>query len=132
MPTHRNESKTLNVTLWIVQVVLAVLYVGTGIFKLVKPVADIAAMWPWAGERPGLLRFTGVIDLLGGIGIVVPALTRIRPGITVWAAAGLALLQIAAISFHFGRGEEANTPFNFVMLALAVFVSWGRKKVPVA
>lgn len=97
------------------------------------PIATLAALWPWAGDHPGLVRGTGVIDLVGGLGLVLPALTRIRPGLTVLAAAGLAALQVGAIVFHVARGEVANTPVNFVLLALALFVFWGRRtKAPIA
>lgn len=89
-------------------------------------------MWPWAGDYPVLLRLTGVIDLCGGIGLVVPALTRIRTGLTALAALGCALLMVCAIVFHLSRGEAANTPFNVVMLALSLFVFWGRQvKAPI-
>lgn len=126
-------SKPLHVALWVAQALLALSYLGGGIFKLVTPVATLAALWPWAGEYPALVRATGLIDFIGGVGIVLPALTRIRPGLTVLAALGLVLLQAAAIIFHVARGEVANTPFNFVMLALALFVLWGRRvKVPIA
>ncbi|WP_046242392.1 DoxX family protein [Hymenobacter terrenus] len=126
-------SKPLHVALWIAQALLALLYLGTGIFKLIPPIATLAALWPWAGEHPSLVRLTGIVDFLGGVGIVLPALTRIRPGLTVLAAAGLAALQVAAIAFHLARGEAANTPFNFVMLAFALFVFWGRRgKTPIA
>jgi hypothetical protein len=57
----------------------------------------------------------------------LPALTRIRPGVTVFAALGCAALQVCAIVFHFSRGEAANTPFNFLLVALATFVAWGRR-----
>lgn len=124
--------KTLSVALWLVQSLLALLFVGTGVFKLVTPVTTLAGIWPWAGEYPSLVRATGVVDLLGGIGLVVPALTRIRPGITVLAALGCAALMVVAIGFHVLRGEAANTPFNVIMLALALFVAWGRRtKAPI-
>ena len=126
MISQPKTSKTLHVILWIAQALLAILFIGTGIFKLVTPISTLAGMWPWAGEYPNLLRFTGVFDLLGGIGVVLPALTRIRPGLTVLAALGCAALMVSAIAFHLSRGEGANTPFNFVMLALAIFVFWGR------
>lgn len=121
LPSHR-----LSAALWGVQGLLALLYVGTGFFKLFTPIARLAQLWPWAGEHPGLLRLTGVIDLLGGLGLVLPALLRIKPRLTVWAALGLVVLQGCAISFHVARGEAANTPFNFGMLGLALFVLWGR------
>jgi len=73
-----------------------------------------------------------LIDLLGGVGLVLPALLRIKPGLTPLAALGCALLQVCAIVFHLSRGEGANTPFNFVLVGLSSFVAWGRHyKVPI-
>ena len=132
MINQSNQSKTLHIALWIAQALLAIVFIGTGVFKLVTPIATLAGMWPWAGDYPNLLRVTGVVDLCGGIGMVLPALTRIRPGLTVLAALGCAALMVCAIAFHLSRGEGANTPFNGVMLALAGFVFWGRRmKVPI-
>lgn len=125
--TNQQPSKAFTIALWIVQAILALFFIGTGLFKLVTPVAKIAQMWPWAGEYPNLLHFTGIADLLGGIGIIIPTLTRIKPQLTVLAALGCALLMVSAIIFHLSRGEGANTPFNFVILGLAVFVFWGRR-----
>ena len=123
-----HPSKGLHVGLWIVQALLAVIFVGTAFWKVLTPIPDLAAMIPWAGDvSPGFLYATAVLDLCGGIGVLVPALTRIRPGLTVLAAAGCALLQVAAIAFHLSRGEGANTPFNVLLVALSLFVAWGRR-----
>ena len=132
MTTQPNLSKPLNIGLWVAQALLALVFIGTGVFKLVTPIATLAGMWPWAGEYPVLVRLTGILDLCGGIGIVLPALTRIRPRLTVLAALGCAALMAGAIVFHLSRGEGANTPFNVVMLVLALFVWWGRRaKTPI-
>lgn len=132
MISQQKQSKTLPIALWVAQVLLALVFIGTGLFKLVTPVATLAGMWPWAGAYPTLVRLTGLLDLCGGIGIVLPALTRIRPRLTVLAALGCAALMVFAIVFHLSRGEGANTPFNVVMLALALFVFWGRRtKAPI-
>ena len=132
MPTLQTPSKAFNIGLWFTQALLALFFIYSGGFKLITPIVKIAAMWPWAGDYPNLLRFTGVVDLLGGIGLILPALTRIKPGLTVLAALGCALLMIGAIIFHLSRGEGASTPFNFVILALALFVYWGRRtKAPI-
>lgn len=117
----------MQVFLWIAQALLALLYLCTGLFKLVTPVATLAALWPWAGEHPGLLRGTAILDLLGGLGLVLPALTGIRPRLTALAALGLAELQLGAIAFHVWRGEAATTPFSVGLLTLALFVFWGRR-----
>jgi hypothetical protein len=63
----------------------------------------------------------------------LPSVTRIKPGRTVLAALGCVALQASAIVFHLSRGEAANTPFNFLLVALSLFVAWGRRsRVPIA
>jgi len=122
-----NVSRALNVTLWIVQAILAVTFAGTGVWKLVTPIPKLAAMVPWMGQvSPSFLHITGVIDLCGGVGLLLPALTRIKPGLTVLAALGCAALQVCAIVFHISRGEAGVTPFNLLLAALSLFVAWGR------
>lgn len=78
-----------------------------------------------------MVRGLGVIDVLGGIGVFLPALTRIKPDLTVLAALGCVALQVYAMVFHISRGEIAATPVNVVFLALSAFVLWGRRKLPV-
>jgi uncharacterized membrane protein YphA (DoxX/SURF4 family) len=119
--------RTIRISLWVVQVLLSITFTGAGLWKLLTPIPKLAAMIPWAGQVPeGLLYATASFDLLGGVGILLPSLVRIKPGVTVLAAIGCATLQICAIFFHFSRGEGANTPFNFLLVALSLFVVWGR------
>lgn len=134
MRTPAQENQALHIGLWVVQALLAVIFVGTGVWKLVTPLPALAAAMPWMGQvAPGFLYLTAVVDLCGGLGIVLPSLTRIKPGLTVLAALGCAAFQACAIVFHFSRGEAANTPFNFLLVALAMFVFWGRRsRVPIA
>ena len=118
----------MNVALWIVQGLLALTFVGTGIWKFATPIPQLAAMIPWAGQvSPGLLYTTAFFDILGGLGVLLPTLTRIRPRLTPLAALGCAVLQACAIVFHFSRGEAVNTPFNFLLVGLSLFVAWGRR-----
>lgn len=126
-------SKGLDIGLWIVQSLLALTFVGTGIWKALTPIPAQAAVFPWTGQvSPALLYITAVFDTLGGIGVLAPSVTRIAPGLTVLAALGCAALQAAAIVFHVSRGEAANTPFNFLLVALGLFVAWGRRsKAPI-
>jgi uncharacterized membrane protein YphA (DoxX/SURF4 family) len=119
--------------LWIAQVLLAVVFVAVGFMKLTTPIPDLAKMIPWAGQLPtAFVRFIAVVDLAGGIGILLPALTRIKSGLSVVAALGCSVLQVLAIMFHLSRGEGMVTPVNFILLALSLFVLWGRsKKIPI-
>jgi hypothetical protein len=117
----------MNTALWIVQALLALTFAGTGVWKLVTPIAELGAIMPWMGQvSPGFLYLTAAADLLCGLGLLLPSLTRIKPGLTVLAALGAAALMLGAAVFHFSRGEGASTPFNFVLIALALFVAWGR------
>jgi uncharacterized membrane protein YphA (DoxX/SURF4 family) len=123
----QQSSKGLNISLWIAQGLLALTFAGTGVWKLTTPIPELAEKMPWMGqESPRLLYATAVFDLLGGIGIFLPSFTRIKPGLTVLAAVGCAALMGSAIVFHFSRGEALNTPFNFLLVALSLFVAWGR------
>lgn len=118
--------KLLGASLWAVQGLLALFYLWGGYTKLATPPDQLAKMMPWSAVYPSLLTFTGLVDTLGGLGILLPALTRIQPRLTVLAAAGMVVLQVLAAGFHLSRGETMVLPMNAVLLALAVFVLWGR------
>jgi uncharacterized membrane protein YphA (DoxX/SURF4 family) len=121
-------SKGIDIGLWIVQSLLALTFAGAGVWKLATPISALAAKMPWMGQvSPSFLYATAMFDILGGLGVLLPAIARIKPGLTVLAALGCAALQASAIVFHISRGEGANTPFNFLLVALALFVAWGRR-----
>jgi uncharacterized membrane protein YphA (DoxX/SURF4 family) len=124
-------SRPVRVGLWAVQILLFVVFTGTGVWKLLTPVPQLAAMIPWAGEVSApFLHATAVLDLLGGVGVLLPTVTRVAPGLAVLAALGCAALQVGAIVFHLFRGEAADTPFNVLLAALSLFVAWGRWAAP--
>jgi hypothetical protein len=125
-------SKVLSATLWVAQTLVFVGFVIIGCMKLFKPIPDLAAMWAWTGQLPvAVVRGLGVVDIAGGVGIFLPSLTRIKPGLTVLAALGCVVLQVCAMTFHLSRGEMAATPVNLIFLALSAFVLWGRRAQPV-
>ena len=132
-PRNTEPAKSLNIGLWIVQGLLALILAGTGIWKLVTPIPELAAKIPWTGQvSPSFLYATAVFDLLCGLGVLLPSVTRIKPGLTVLGALGCVALMAGAIVFHFLRGEAANTPFNFLLVAFSLFVAWGRRaKAPI-
>lgn len=116
--------------MWAAQILLFLVFTGTGVWKLLTPIPQLATMIPWAGEVPApFLHATAVLDLLGGVGILLPAVTRIAPGLTFLAALGCAVLQVGAVVFHLSRGEAADTPFNVLLAALALFVTWGQRRI---
>ena len=126
--------RALRIGLWVAQVLLAFVFVSAGLVKLLTPIPQLAAMMPWAGQySETFVRFVSLVDLAGVIGILLPALIRVLPGTTVLAALGCAVLQVFALVFHVSRGEAEVTPLNLVLLALCLFVLWGRgRKAPIA
>ncbi len=125
-----------SIGLWVAQVLLAALYLMAGWMKLSQPMAGLAAMgMGYATEMPELfVRFVGLMEVLGAIGLIAPAASRILPILTPLAALGLSVVQVAAIILHAVRSETAMTlPMNLVLLALSLFVLWGRiRKAPIA
>jgi len=116
--------------LWTVQVLLALAFVMAGGMKLTAPIAELAAQMAWVDSSPALLvRFIGLAEVLGAIGLIVPAATRILPWLTALAGAGLATVMALAIPMHIALGEpEALVPVT-VLMGLAIFVAVGRSKL---
>lgn len=132
--TTAAPGRTLRIGLWAAQALLAFVFISAGFYKLLTPIPQLAAAMPWTGQSSEtFVRAIALVDLAGGIGILLPALTRILPRLTVLAALGCSVLQVCAIVFHVSRGEAVVTPLNFVLLALSLFVLWGRNgKAPIA
>jgi hypothetical protein len=113
----------MNYALWIVQGLLALLFLFAGGMKLVLPLEKLAGPIP----MPGLfLRFIGVAEVLGALGLILPGLLRIRPGLTPLAAAGLVIIMIGATGLGLAVGDVATTLIPFVVGLLAAFVAYGR------
>ena len=123
----------LRVGIWVAQFVLAALFILSAFMKIATPIPELAKMMPWTGQHSELfVRFIGVVDLVGGLGLLLPALTRITPQLTVLAALGCSVLQVLAMIFHLSRGEAPVIPLNIVLLSLSLFVLWGRaRKAPI-
>ncbi|WP_338723509.1 DoxX family protein [Devosia sp. XK-2] len=133
--TTASGNRGWNIGLWVVQGVLALFYAMAGLMKLTQPIdALVASGMSYAGDYPEFLtRFVGTMEVLGAIGIVLPAATRIAPRLTPLAAVGFSLIQVLAIGLHTMRGELFMLPFNLILLALSVLVVWGRSaKSPIA
>jgi uncharacterized membrane protein YphA (DoxX/SURF4 family) len=109
--------------LWIVQGLLAALFLFAGAMKLVLPLEQMAGPITLPGP---LLRFIGVAEVLGAIGLILPGLLRIRPGLTPLAAAGLVIIMIGATGIGLWAGDVAITMISLVVGLLAAFVAYGR------
>jgi uncharacterized membrane protein len=119
----------MNVALWIIAGLLAVAFVAGGVGKLVLSKEKIAAtpFGGWAGDfSAGSVLAIGVLEILAGVGLILPALTDIAPVLVPLAAVGLVLLMIGAAITHFRRREFRVIAGNLAYLALAAFVAWGR------
>lgn len=133
--SQRTGTNWWTVALWVAQLLLLVAFGSAGAMKLSQPMAQLAAMgMGFVTTTPEwLVRFIGVCEVAGALGMILPAATRILPWLTPLAALGFAVIQVLAIGVHASRGETAMTlPLNLVLLALALFVLWGRwRKAPI-
>ena len=117
----------MNVALWIVQGLLAAFFLGHAVIKFTLP-DGLPAQMSWVYDIPRVPNVgIGVLELLGAIGLILPGVTRIRPGLVSWAAVGLMLTMVVAAIFHLTRGEMELLPINAVTFALAAFVAYGRR-----
>ena len=111
--------------LWIVQGLLALLFLFAGGMKLVLPIEEMTKQMPL--PLPGLfLQFIGVTEVLGAVGLILPGLLRIRPGLTPLAAAGLVIIMIGATVVTLAGGSVAPALIPLVVGLLAAFVAYGR------
>jgi putative oxidoreductase len=131
--SKENRPRILNIGLWTAQVVLATVFIMAGFMKTTLPIDQLSLSVPWAKDVPeALVRFIGISELLGGIGLLLPGVFRIKPRLTPYAASGLLTIQVCAMVFHISRGEFDVISFNLALALLASFIAWGRfKKVPV-
>ena len=121
------RNSPLNVWLWIAQALLAVFFLLAGGMHAFMPIDRAAKLAAWIGTAPvALVRFIGVAELAGAIGVVLPAATRIKPWLTPLAAGGLGTIMLLAMPVHIARGEVDMLGRNIAALMIATFVAWGR------
>ena len=122
--------KTTNVLLWIAQVLISTSLTWATYVKLFQPIEQLEIMWPWTGDvSPIFVRLTGIIDLLGALGVILPSLFRFKPILAPIAAIGIVSLMISASIFHICRGEASQIGFNIVFAMIAAFIAYGRWKL---
>lgn len=127
MINESKTSKTSNIILWLAQGILASGFIWAASMKLFQSPEKLEEMWPWTAENGMLVKLTGVLDLLAGLGLILPGLLKWNPKLTIFAAYGTILLMIAASIFHISRGEASQIGINVFFLVLATFIAWGRK-----
>ncbi len=121
---------TKNRTLWIIQALLALLFLFAGAVKLFLPPADLVKLAPMFSAT--FLRFIGICEVLGAIGLILPMLLRIRPILTPLAAVCLGVIMIGAIAVTLMTETAATALFPLVVGVLLVFVAYGRWRVVAA
>ncbi len=126
----------MNTVVWIAQIVVALLFFMAGIMKLTQPLDKLEARMGWVEliNPRRLVRGIGLLEVLGALGVILPAVTGILPILTPLAAAGLVLTMIGALSLHVIRRDAlANAMPSIVLLLLTAFVIYGRMvAVPLA
>lgn len=115
----------MNIALWIIQGLLALLFLFAGGTKLIMPIEEMTKQMTF--PLPGVfLRFIGVCEILGGFGLVLPWLLRIRPFLTPLAAAGLVVIMVGATAITLMTGEIVMALMPLVVGILCVFIAYGR------
>ncbi|MDF6041877.1 DoxX family protein [Streptomyces sp. JH14] len=118
----------MNITLWIIASVLAAAFFASGLMKAVQPREKLmASNMGWAEDfSAGAVKAIGAAEVLGALGLVLPAALDVAPALVPWAAAGLAVTMLGAVVVHVRRNEYRMALPGLVLLVLAVVVAWGR------
>lgn len=130
---NQKNNKAIHISLWIAQGLLVVMFIMAGAMKLSQPIETLTESLPWVTSVPNLLvKFIGLSEFLGALGLLVPSIFRFKPFLTVWAAIGLAVIMILAAIFHATRGEFSAIGMNMILMSISLFIAWGRsKKAPI-
>ena len=116
----------MNRALWILQVALGVYFVAIGVMHFIIP-EGLPDQMSWMYDlSTGLHVVSGLAEILGGLGLILPAVTGIQPRLVPLAATGLALVMVGAIIYHVGRSETQNIFFNVVLIVVLGFIAYGR------
>jgi hypothetical protein len=115
----------MQVAYWIVGGLLALLYFYSGGQKILKSQDQLRPMMGWVDQIPmRVVRAIGVLEVLGAVGLVLPPLVGVAPGLAIAAADGFVVLQLAAAALHLRRGEARLIGLNVVLLATAIAAAW--------
>jgi uncharacterized membrane protein len=115
----------MKVAYWVIAGLLAAIYGFGGVKKLVQSQDQLRPMMGWVDAMPmSRVRMIGLVEVLGAVGVIVPALTGVAPGVAVAAAIGLALIQVGAFRLHLSRHELTDLPLNSALLVLAAAAAW--------
>lgn len=117
----------MSIILWIIQIVLALAFIAAGAMKAFQPYDTMARRMPWVEDySPGTVRGIGALEILGGLGLVIPGIIGVFPILVPLAAIGLAVIMVLASLHHMRRQETGPMGFTLVLLALLILVAFGR------
>ncbi len=117
----------MDIALWIVQGLLAAFMLMAGVAKLTKPREELLDRMAFVEDfTDGPIKTIGALEALAAIGLILPGVTGIAPVLVPFAAIGIALIQTGAVIVHTRRSEAQQLVMNFVFIAAAVFIAWGR------
>jgi uncharacterized membrane protein YphA (DoxX/SURF4 family) len=121
----------MNIMLWVLQVLLAVAFLAHG-WLFLSPPPEIAVQMNASLPRWFQL-FLGVAEVLAAVGLTLPGLTRIMPGLVTWAAVGIMIVTVSATAYHLMRGEISSAAITLLLFAMATFLAYMRHRVlPIA
>ena len=125
---HQSEKKW-NISLWVLQILLAVLFGMGGLTKLTTPIDELSAQMSWVPlYSEEMVRFIGAAEVAGALGLILPSALRILPVLSPIAALGLATVMVLAARVHYTLGELPLISVNAVLASLALLIAWGRLK----
>ncbi len=118
----------MNIALWITQGLLGLAFLAAGIMKMSRPIAELRERMDWVDALPApvAVRIIGLLEVAGGLGVVLPGALHIAPWLTAAAAVGLALIMVSALALHLVRHEQGRAAVPVVFLLLTLFVAYGR------
>lgn len=117
----------MNAFLWALQIALAAIFVMAAVIKGTQPKEKLVTTLPWVEDfSPGTVRLIAIFELLGAIGLILPAVTGVLPVLTPAAATGLAIVMALAVNTHRRRHEPSGMALTAALFVAAVVVAWGR------
>jgi uncharacterized membrane protein len=118
-----------NILLWVLQVVFGIYFVVVGVMHFIVP-EGLPTQMEWMYELSDTMHvIVGIAEILGGLGLILPSVTRIRPELTVYAALGLVLVMAGAVVYHATRSEGQSIVTNVIIGAIMGFIAYGRWKL---
>lgn len=118
-----------NTVLWVLQWLFGVYFVAIGIMHFIVP-EGLPAPMEWMYDLDDTVHvIVGIAEILGGLGLILPSITRVQPQLTIFAAVGLLLVMVGAVVYHVDRGEGQSVVTNVFIGAVMAFIAYGRWKL---